>query len=127
MTQLTTATEALIDRYLAIWNETDPAIRQDLIAQTWAPDASYRDPMLAGDGRDGIEAMTAGFQAAYPNHTFGRHGEATVDGNELRFGWSLQNAAGEVQMTGSDIAIVDDNGLLTSITGSFDTPVPGQE
>jgi hypothetical protein len=33
-----------IDRYIAIWNETDAKRRQDLIAQTWTEDATYVDP-----------------------------------------------------------------------------------
>ena len=31
----------LIDRYIAIWNETDAARRRDLIARTWTEDAAY--------------------------------------------------------------------------------------
>ena len=27
----------LIDRYIAVWNETDAAARRDLIARTWTP------------------------------------------------------------------------------------------
>jgi hypothetical protein len=124
MTQTTTVTEALIDRYIAIWNETDGKARRELIARTWSENATYRDPLLSGDDRAGIDTMTAGFQAAYPDHTFERTDAAETSGNELRFGWALRNAAGEVQMTGSDIAVVDDNGLLQSITGSFDSPTP---
>ena len=37
----------VIDRYIAIWNETDPARRRDLIARTWSEDASYLDPLMA--------------------------------------------------------------------------------
>ena len=45
----------LIDRYIAAWNETDSGRRRDLIAATWTESATYLDPMLQGDGRDGIE------------------------------------------------------------------------
>jgi hypothetical protein len=40
----------LIARYLACWNETDPAARRKLIEDTWAEDATYtstRSPMPA--------------------------------------------------------------------------------
>ncbi len=56
-----TELSALIDRYIAIWNETDPDARRTLIEATWAEDATYTDPALNGAGRDGIDAMTAGF------------------------------------------------------------------
>ena len=46
----------LIDRYFAAWNETDTASRRKLIATTWSTDAAYLDPLLSGDGHDGIDA-----------------------------------------------------------------------
>ena len=44
----------LVDRYFDTWNETDPARRRELIAATWTTDAVYVDPLLAGNGHDGI-------------------------------------------------------------------------
>ena len=40
-----TEINALIDNYIAIWNEGDPERRRAHIAQTWTEDASYVDPM----------------------------------------------------------------------------------
>jgi hypothetical protein len=124
MSQVTTSIETLFDRYLAIWNETDAARRREQIDATWADDGTYRDPVLSGDGRDGIDAMTAGFQAAYPGHTFARQGEVTLEGNAYRFEWTLRNPEGEIQIVGTDIAEVDDAGLLRSIVGEFELPAP---
>lgn len=118
----TTDLSALIDRYIAIWNETDPAARRVLIDATWAEDATYADPALNGTGRDGIDAMTAGFQQAYPGHTFELTG--TADGDDRRFGWRLLSPTGELQMTGEDVYKLDAEGLLQSMVGSFDQPVP---
>jgi hypothetical protein len=50
-----TEINALIDNYIAVWNEGDPARRRALIAQTWTEDASYVDPMMTGAGLDGID------------------------------------------------------------------------
>src|SRR4051794_10587510 len=36
----------VVDRYIAIWNETDPARRRDLVGQTWTDDATYVDPLV---------------------------------------------------------------------------------
>ena len=56
----------LIDRYIATWNETDGGRRRDLIARTWTEGASYLDPMLQGEGRDGIDAMIVSVQERFP-------------------------------------------------------------
>ena len=65
----------LIDRYIAVWNETDPAVRRDLIARTWTPTALYRDPVQEGDGRDGIDAMIRTVQERFAGHRFRRTGD----------------------------------------------------
>ena len=51
MSTTTTDVTTTIDRYIAVWNETDPVRRRGLIADTWTADASYLDPFMAGDGR----------------------------------------------------------------------------
>lgn len=117
---ITTATiDTLIDRYIAIWNEIDPVRRKALIDQTWAEDATYSDPALSGSGRDGIDEMTAGFQAAYPGHTFERIAECQLDDHERRFGWKLLIPTGEVFITGEDVYELSADGLFQSITGTF--------
>ena len=118
----TTDVAALIDRYIAVWNETDPAARRALIDVTWAENATYRDPALEGSGRDGIDAMTAGFQRAYPGHTFERSDEAQIPRHEQRFGWRLLTLTGEVFLTGEDVYELSADGLLQSIVGTVDQP-----
>ena len=63
----------LIDRYIAVWNETDPQTRRALIARTWTADASYLDPLLQGDGHEGIDAMVQAVQQRYPGNRFRRN------------------------------------------------------
>jgi len=60
----------LIDRYLACWNETDSTARRDLIARTWADDASYIDPLVDAQGHDAIDAAIAATQGQFPGHVF---------------------------------------------------------
>jgi len=119
MTHTTTLMDTLVDRYIAIWNESDAKKRQELIAQTWAEDAEYSDPALAGSGREGIDTMTAGFQASYPGHRFERRGEIERVGAVYHFGWALHTPAGEVLITGEDECVLAGNGLIQSITGTF--------
>jgi hypothetical protein len=40
--------EQIVDRYVAVWNETDPSRRYALIVTTWTEDGRYLDPLMAG-------------------------------------------------------------------------------
>ena len=55
----------LIDRYFDAWNEPDVARRRALIDATYASDAAYRDPLMAGDGR-GHRRDDRGRAGAFP-------------------------------------------------------------
>ena len=79
----------LIDRYFDAWNETDAVRRRELIAATWTADADYRDPLLAGAGHDGIDAMIRAVHERFPHHTFHRTTEVDGFANRLRFSWEL--------------------------------------
>src|SRR5919204_3800821 len=56
----------LIDRYIAMWNETDKTRRRDLIAETRTRTASYLDPVMQGEGPAGIDAMVRSVQERFP-------------------------------------------------------------
>lgn len=117
--------DRVIDGYIAVWNETDAEHRRDLIAQTWTDDAHYLDPILRGDGPDGIDAMTAGVQAQFPGHEFRRAGAADAHNDWLRFGWELVDTATNAPLiAGIDIGEIAPDGRLRSIVGFLDL-VPG--
>src|SRR5690242_15249421 len=65
----------LIDRYIAVWNETDGERRRALIAHTFTDNASYLDPLMAGDGAAAIDGMIAAVQQRFPGYRFRRKGE----------------------------------------------------
>lgn len=116
--ETTTDLSILIDRYIAVWNETGPSARHALIEETWADDGSYRDPVLAGHGHDGIDQMTAGYQQAYPGHTFEWDAES-LDERESRFTWRLRTPEGDIGLAGQDVYTLAGDGRLQSIVGSF--------
>ena len=121
MSVMTSELTALVDRYIAIWNEHDPESRRQLIAQTWADDAHYLDPLLEGRGPDGIDAMTAGLQAQFPGLRFRRTGELDVHHDRIRFTWdATDSGAAEPSLAGVDFAVITGDGRLASITGFFD-------
>ena len=79
----------LIDRYFAAWNATDAAERRALIAETYAEQARYLDPLLQGEGRDGIDAMIASVHERFPGHRFRRTSGVDAHNGRARFSWEL--------------------------------------
>jgi len=110
----------LIDRYIAMWNETNGARRRALIARIWTDGASYVDPAIKGDGPAGIDAMVAGVQARFPGHRFRRVGPVDAHNGHVRFAWHLAPDGGPALATGVDFGVVSPDGRLASITGFFD-------
>lgn len=110
----------LVDRYFAIWNETDAGRRRDLIARTWTSDAHYRDPLLEGDGHDGIDAIVRAVHERYPGHRFRRTGGLDAHHDRLRFAWEFAPEGGPAVVTGVDFATVGAEDRLQSVTGFFD-------
>jgi len=110
----------VIDRYFAIWNETDAARRRSLIAKTWSENASYLDPLMQGDGQAGIDAMIAGVQQRFPEHQFRRTGDVDGHHDRLRFSWELRADGGAVVVDGTDFAVMAADGRLQTVTGFLD-------
>lgn len=110
----------LIDRYIAIWNETDAGRRRDLIARTWAEDGRYVDPLMQGEGQAGIDAMVAGVQERFPGYRFRRTSRVDAHNGHVRFTWHLAPDGGPALAAGVDFGVVAADGRLQSITGFLD-------
>jgi hypothetical protein len=109
----------LIDRYIAIWNETDTATRRRLIAQTWADDARYVDPLMQGEGHAGIDGMIAAVQQQFPGFVFRLSRAAETVGDRLRFSWEAGPQGGDALVGGTDFATLA-GGRLQAVTGFID-------
>ena len=44
-------------RYIELWNERAPNRRREMLTANWTSDASYVDPLMSGDGHDGVDAL----------------------------------------------------------------------
>jgi hypothetical protein len=110
----------VVERYFAVWNEADGGRRHDLIAQTWAEDAHYIDPVMQGDGYMGIDALVQGVQQRFPDFRFRQIG--AVDGHHtcVRFSWELGPEGGPAPIAGSDVAILSSDGRLQRVFGFLD-------
>jgi SnoaL-like protein len=114
MTDITT----VVHNYIAMWNETTPEERRAIIAETFADDASYLDPIMSGAGREGIDAMVAGAQKQFPGTRFELTGGPDAHHDRVRFAWRLvSDGAGDPVATGVDFATVADDGRLRAVTG----------
>jgi hypothetical protein len=109
----------VVDRYLDMWNETDPARRLEHIDAAWVPAARYIDPQLEAEGHGGLGEMVAGVQAHFPGHRFRRTTGIDQHHDRVRFGWELVAPDGSVTVAGIDVGELDGDGRLRSITGFF--------
>jgi hypothetical protein len=112
MTDITTT----VDTYIAAWNEADPARRGELVAGTWTEDGSYLDPLMAGEGVDGITAMIGAAQEQFPGHRFVLTHGPDAHHDRVHFAWELVGDNGPIA-TGTDFATVAGDGRLGEVVG----------
>ena len=119
MTDATT----IADRYIALWNERTPSRRREMLATDWTADAKYLDPLMSGDGHDGVDALIAGVQQRFPDFKFTLIGAPNGYGDQmrfhLRFSWGLGPDGADSPIKGTDFAVLKD-GRIRSITGFLD-------
>lgn len=113
----------VVDNYIATWNETDAGRRRALVTETWAEDGSYLDPLMSGEGADGIDGMIGGMQQAYPGHRFKLVSGPDAHHDRVRFAWQLFGEDGTVAVAaGLDFATVAEDGRLKEVTGFLEQP-----
>jgi len=114
-----TDAKTIATRYIELWNERDPQRRRQLLATHWADNASYVDPLMAGDGHDGIDALVAGVQQRFPDFRFALIGEPNGYGDHIRFSWGLGPDGDDSPIKGTDFAMLN-AGRIQRITGFLD-------
>lgn len=113
-----TEIDTIVNDYIAAWNETDPARRREIVARAFADDASYLDPMMTGEGHDGIAAMIAGAQQQFPGTRFELAQGPDAHHDRVRFTWRLRSVAGGAPVAvGIDFATLAGDGRLREVTG----------
>ncbi|MEO3821709.1 DUF1330 domain-containing protein [Plantactinospora sp. B24E8] len=118
----------LAERYIAVWNDTDPKRRRRAIDELWAEDGRYVDPMGVAEGRDAIDATIAAVQSQFAGLVFRLAGSVDGHHNQARFTWQLGPADGEPLVVGFDVAVTDGNGQLSQVLGFLDrVPLPAMK
>ena len=112
----------VVDGYFAMWNETDPARRREVIEATWAENASYVDPMFAADGPEALDDMVAKVHERFPGHRFRLTGTVSAHNDRAWWGWELAGPGdGTPVACGVDFAVPAPDGRLREVTGFFRT------
>jgi hypothetical protein len=109
----------LASRYIALWNEADAAQRRSLLAEHWAEDATYADPLVQRVGHTEIDALIGAVQQRFPGFRFALDGRVDGHGGHLRFSWTLGPEGGDPVVKGTDFALVE-NGRFKAVTGFID-------
>jgi hypothetical protein len=120
MAGVTSEVGGVVDSYIQVWNERDPARRRALIERTFAEDAGYVDAHRAGDGQQGIGAMIATAQDQFPGHRIELSSGPDAHHERVRFSWQLLGPDGGAVGGGTDFATVAADGRLASVTGFSD-------
>jgi hypothetical protein len=114
-----TDANSIASRYIDLWNERTPSRRREILSEHWASDAKYIDPLMSGDGHDGVDALIAGVQQRFPDFRFRLLGQPSGFGDHVRFSWGLGPEGVDSPIKGTDFAVVRD-GRIRSITGFLD-------
>ena len=112
------ALAALVDTYLAAWNEPDATTRREHLASAWSADGEYIDPQSHSSGREELNAIIDGFQSGSPGARFSLNGPISHHHNVIRFYWTLRFANG-VEVQGMDYGEIAPDDKLTRIVGFF--------
>jgi hypothetical protein len=113
----------IAENYIRAWNQTDAARRKPLLAAAFTEDVAYRDPIMQGDGHDGVAALIDGVHQRFPGFRFALKGQPDGFADRIRFSWALGPEGSTSIVEGTDIGIIED-GRLSSVTGFLDK-VPG--
>ncbi|MFG3514305.1 MULTISPECIES: nuclear transport factor 2 family protein [Streptomyces] len=114
--------DELARRYLASWNESDPAARRALVDALWTDDARYADPIVSAEGRQAIEDVMATAQRRFPGLVYRPAGKVDAHRHAARLTWELAPPGGPAVIIGLAVLITARD-RLHRVYGFLD-PVP---
>ena len=107
--------------YIACWNEHDPAKRRGLVAKTWADIGSYMDAHRNATGQEGVDAMLAKAQEAYPGFRLRVISKIEGHSRYLRFSWAAGGTdQAPLYLGGTDFVTLGEDGRASSVVGFVD-------
>ncbi len=112
--------DLVVRRYLAAWNETDPAARRTLIDDVFTADVRYVDPVAAVHGADQLDALIGAVHEQFPGFVFTGAGPVDAHHDQVRFTWTLGRPGTEPPVAGFDVAELDGAGRVRLVLGVLD-------
>ncbi|GAA2681262.1 nuclear transport factor 2 family protein [Nonomuraea recticatena] len=109
-----------VERYMAAWNETGAETRRTLVAQVFAEDVTYTDPLVAVQGRDSLDATIAAVQGQFKGLTFSLGAPVDAHHDIARFTWHLGAEGADPIVIGFDVAVIGDDGRISQVLGFLD-------
>jgi hypothetical protein len=115
---MTIDSQQLADRYAAVWNEPDPAVRRAEIEQLWRPDGEHFVKTKEARGHAALEERVSG--AYDKNVRIGGHAFRAVRNAQrlhdvITFNWEMVDPATlEVLAVGLEFLRVDTDGRIVS-------------
>ncbi|MDX3432231.1 nuclear transport factor 2 family protein [Streptomyces sp. NPDC057067] len=113
-----TAVTELVEKYIAIWNETDEGARRVMLDEVFTPDGVYVDPMVEADGVAAIDAYIATSQQNFPGMLFS-HGAVLTHHDTVHFPWELGTPGEAPAVSGYDVAVFE-GGRISRLYGFFE-------
>jgi len=115
-----TAIHELVDRYLQIWNQREPAARGAGVRAVFSDACSYTDPLAAVTGHDGVDRFIAGVQQQFAGVRFVLAGAVDTHHDVARFTWHARaEGRAEPLAIGFDVVVVD-AGRIQQVVGFLD-------
>ena len=112
--------DQVIERYLTIWNETDPSVRRTAIGEVFAEGVRYVDPLAAVEGRDALDALIGVVREQFAGMEFSLGGPVDAHHDQARFTWHLGRPGEEPLVIGFDVAERDADGRIFQLLGFID-------
>ena len=110
--------QQLADRYVAVWNEANPAARRDAIAQLWLPDGVHYVTTREARGYAALEERITGSHIKNvrdAGHRFRAVKNAQALQDVVTFNWEMiRPATGEVLAVGLEFLQIDADGRIIS-------------
>jgi hypothetical protein len=108
--------EVLADRYVAVWNETDPAERRRTISKLWSPDGVHYMGTREDRGYDALEERVKGSHERNVRdggYLFKRVKSPQSLRNVVTFNWEMFSPkSGQIAAEGSGFLILDEEGRI---------------
>ncbi|WP_198655243.1 hypothetical protein [Streptomyces geranii] len=118
----------LLKRYVAVWNEPDPAARRTEIADLWTPDGLHHTQTRRFQGTDSLVARVTEAHDQFVSGQglrFREAGDPVGHHDAVAFNWAMSPAADDtVLAVGFDVVLLDTGGRIRTDYQFNEPPTP---